>query len=501
MPSWRSNRCLRRSSFRARPLRSALALSAIVGLSFGTATAARAAYQIPSTIAGDCSADVTAAIGRWIASVPDNSVLSFGPGACYRIEGTLEVADRNGLLFEGNGATFKATIPGTLASRSQWRFVEGSRLRLRRMTIQGANPRPGTFTSSLQHQHGIDVRGTAVVGVDDVDIVSPYGDCIYLGRPWGASGSWSVGVHVRESSCVGPGRNGVAVTAARDVVVETSRFAQVGLNAFDVEPNGTGYGGVNLTFRSNEVGSVSRSIFAALGQGTVDRVTVSYNTVVGRGLYLAAIAPTARRFSNIRILGNSSDTGHNAPGSVAMDFVRIDGLTVTGNTVPLSGRTMALADVSESCNVNVSGNRFPGGVAEARIHAYPCSDEASAASAGGPAAAGTSARGAYRARLRSAHALVAPAGYTYRGDSVRASIRAASARPGLRQRYRVCVRRDRRVACVRRAIRGSAWNTWTVRMLGSWVGYENGRYTGRVRFDWYVNGRRVASKTIRVLRR
>ena len=45
-----------------------------------------------------------------------------------------------------------------------------------------------------------------------------------------------------------------------------------------------------------------------------------------------------------------------------MQFVRVDGLTVTGNTVPLSGQNMALASVAESCGVNVSGNSFPGGV-------------------------------------------------------------------------------------------------------------------------------------------
>jgi hypothetical protein len=53
------------------------------------APAHAAAYRIPPSIPGDCSVDVTEPIQSWIASVPDGSVLAFGDGACYRIDGTL----------------------------------------------------------------------------------------------------------------------------------------------------------------------------------------------------------------------------------------------------------------------------------------------------------------------------------------------------------------------------------------------------------------------------
>jgi Right handed beta helix region len=354
-------------------LRFSFALTALVALFF-TAPESRsaAAYQVPATIRGDCSADVTQPILTWIASVPDDSVLSFTSGACYRIEGTLEVKNRNGLAFDGNGATFKATVTGTLHSRSQWRLLGGSRLALKNMTIRGAKTQPGATLSDLQHQHGIDLRGVAGVEISRVAIEGPYGDCVYVGRPWDANAVWSSGIHVHDSRCAGSGRNGVAVTAGRDVVVETSQFSGIGLNAFGVEPNGPGFGGTNLTFARNRVGSTARSILALLGDGTISGVAFRDNAIVGRGLYLAALAPIGRRYSAVTIAGNTADTGYNAPGSVAMDFVRIDGLTVTGNTVPLSGPNMALAYVSESCSVNVSANSFPGGVAEARIHAYAC---------------------------------------------------------------------------------------------------------------------------------
>ena len=78
-----------------------------------------AAATIPGAIQGDCSVDVTQAIQSWIDSVPDNSVLSFGSGDCYRIDDTLELTGRNGLTFEGNGATFDATTAGGTWSRAR----------------------------------------------------------------------------------------------------------------------------------------------------------------------------------------------------------------------------------------------------------------------------------------------------------------------------------------------------------------------------------------------
>src|SRR4051812_40691114 len=49
-----------------------------------TQSARGASYQVPTTISGNCSVDVSPALLAWIATVPDNSVLTFTSGACYR---------------------------------------------------------------------------------------------------------------------------------------------------------------------------------------------------------------------------------------------------------------------------------------------------------------------------------------------------------------------------------------------------------------------------------
>jgi len=301
----------------------------------------------------------------WIASVPDNSTLNFSEGACYRLDGTLDIANRHGLDFEGNGATFEPVSSGD-PHRAEWRLDEGSDYIFRDMTVRGANPAGGTFNSAYQWQHGFDLRGTANADLDHVAVSDVYGDCFYLGQATDGSRAWSSGIHIHDSTCRGSGRMGVAITAGRSVLIERNTISQVGLTAVDIEPNGgsLGFGARGITIASNEIDC--RETFDAIGKGPVAAVTVRDNHVTGYGMHMAVRAPTGERRSNFTIKGNVSDTGYYAPGSDVMDFVRIDGLVVTGNTAPVSGPNMALAWVSTSSNVLISGNSFPGGVAEVR---------------------------------------------------------------------------------------------------------------------------------------
>jgi hypothetical protein len=342
-------------------------LALAVGISCSaTAPVARAStFQIPGSIAGDCSVDVTQPILTWIASVPDDSTLNFSEGACYRLSGTLELANRHGLDLEGNGATFTFT-PGGDPHRAAWRLDQGSDYTFRDMTIIGANPAAGVFNPLYQWQHGFDFRGTATATVDHVAVADVYGDCFYLGQAVDGSRAWSSGIHIAGSTCHGSGRMGVAITAARGVLIEQNTISQAGIAGVDIEPNGgsLGFGAHGVTIASNEIDC--RETFDAIGKGPVTAVAVRDNRVTGYGLHMVVRAPTGERRSNFTIAGNVSDTGYYAPGSDVMDFARIDGLVVTGNTAPVSGPNMALAWVADSSQVVVFGNSFPGGVAEVR---------------------------------------------------------------------------------------------------------------------------------------
>ncbi|MBA2478376.1 MAG: hypothetical protein H0V38_07180, partial [Sporichthyaceae bacterium] len=107
------------------------------------ATAAETAqFTVPASIADDCSVDVSAEINGWLGSVPDGSELSFGRHACYRVDFTLNLIDRDNLTIRGQNSTFlNPTIPpAPRITRPIWRFTGGTDITIRNLTAKGSNP-------------------------------------------------------------------------------------------------------------------------------------------------------------------------------------------------------------------------------------------------------------------------------------------------------------------------------------------------------------------------
>jgi hypothetical protein len=348
---------------RTRFLLIVLALVALIGSSAGSPASAATTYQIPAAIVNDCSIDVTQSILSWIGSVPDGSTLSFDAGACYRIEGTLQLQGRSGLTLDGNGAVFRS-FNAPADQRAIWRLVGSTGMVLRDMTIQGSYANGGTLNTSLQHAHAVDLRGTdaAIANVTMSDVA---GDCVYFGLGYDnttrSSGS------VQGSTCLRTGRNAVSVTAGDNILVQHLTTDRIGFTVFDVEPNSApgNWGSNNVTFDSNTIGSYYLYAYSIVEQAPISNQSFTNNTVGGRGLRIGAVQDVGFRPQNVTITGNSSTAATSSP---AMQFVDVNGLTATGNTVPMTGG--AMASVSGSCAVNISGNLYPGGSPEATISPY-----------------------------------------------------------------------------------------------------------------------------------
>jgi hypothetical protein len=314
--------------------------------------------DVPSSVSSNCSTDVTSQLLSWIASVPNGSTLRFASGGCYRVEGTLELKNRD-LTIDGNGSTFRSQNAVT-GQRSIWRAID-SKITFRDMNIVGSYANGGTLTDNLQWAHAIDLRGTDVV-IADVSMSDVAGDCIYFGL--GADRSTG---EVRDSSCRRIGRNGVSVVAGDSIRVERMTTDRIGYIAFDVEPNtGSGFGSTDVVFDSNTIGSYAMKAYTIIGNAPVRDQQFTNNRVVGQSLEIGVVG-RSHRPQNLKISGNSSDT---PADPAAMNLDGVDGLIVKGNTVPLSGGTMAQVD--SSCNVQVSSNLFPGGSTEASITNATC---------------------------------------------------------------------------------------------------------------------------------
>jgi len=360
----------------------AWAFAAAVAVVVATSSAAAIArgakvYRPPTGIAGNCSRDATRALVGWIASLPHNSVVSFRRGGCYRIEGTLTLTHRRGLEIEGNGATFRSLDPPA-DHRALWRIVDSTGVSLHHMAIVGSYKEGGTFTASLQHAHAVDIDGSNV-DIDGVRMTDIAGDCVYFGRgPTGAV-TLSSGA-VRDSTCLRTSRNAVAVVAGTNILVQHVKTGSIGYNVFDVEPNvDSGWGSDGVTFDGNIIGSYARNAYSIVENAPVSNQSFTNNRVIGQGLKVALADPekSGYRAANVTIAGNSSDTP-TAPAAINVNGV--DGLTVTGNTIPMEGGPMVAAE--GACALSISGNTYPGGSGEALIYPTVCSFAPARGSAG-----------------------------------------------------------------------------------------------------------------------
>jgi hypothetical protein len=241
-----------------------------------------------------------------------------------------------------------------------WR-VWDSTVSFRNMTLVGSYANGGVHDYNLQWAHGIELRGTDAV-IENVSMSDLAGDCVYFGL--GADRSSG---EMRDSSCRRIGRNAVSVVAGDDITVERVTTDRIGYIAFDVEPNtGSGNGSSNVVFDSNTIGSYYMKAYTVIGNAPVNDQRFTNNHIVGQGLKIGVVNRTYRP-QQVKITGNSSDT---VASPAAMNIDGVDGLTVSANTVPLTGGTMAQVD--SSCGVSVSGNSYPGGSSEASITNSTC---------------------------------------------------------------------------------------------------------------------------------
>jgi hypothetical protein len=328
---------------------------------------------VPSSVDSTGSTDVTSTLLEFISTVPDGSIVRFTPAGKYRIDGTIELDGRNDLVIDGNGATFFTNVAGA-SDRSHWRFFNGSNLTIENMIIRGASTVGGTsgaFVASMQWQHGVDIRGVNGFQAHGITVSDIFGDCFYMGI--GSGGTWAANVHIYGNTCLRNGRQGVAVSSGRDVEVDHNTFGSIALMTIDLEPNGTTGGASNVYVHDNTIGTGPRQqALGMIANGPITGITFTANTLVSKSLTVYAPANVAARIQNVTITNNTSDTGVYASNGAAMELSNVDGLTITGNYDPLSGPNMAMVDVTGGCRLAISGNVYPGGVAEYRNISPAC---------------------------------------------------------------------------------------------------------------------------------
>ncbi len=324
----------------------------------GSAAAASVAapvVTIPTTVDATGATDVTEALRTFFASVPDGEVAQLARGARYRVEGTLKLKNRNNFTVDGNHATIISTAKTSVLHGHIW-IEGGTNLVVRRLVIRGANPLGGTdddaYVRNLENAHGIRIAGAIGVEISNVTVTDVFGDFIYIGRS--EDRVWSEDVWIHDSQFARNGRQGIAVTAARRVVIERNRLDNMRRSTIDLEPNTRSSGVEDVFVLDNTVGEGRLRFIASHGGGPVDRVVIARNTLRGQTMTVDVKPPDEDRRTSFYVINNTSDT---SSGRAPLKFVRVDGLVVRGNIQPVRDRGVGI-DLGGVCGVFIAGNRF-----------------------------------------------------------------------------------------------------------------------------------------------
>ncbi|MGH8984206.1 MAG: right-handed parallel beta-helix repeat-containing protein [Acidimicrobiia bacterium] len=327
-------------------------------------------HRIPDRIDRTGRADVTSQMQQFLASVPDGSVIEFPRGARYRMEDTLEVRDRRDLTFEGHGATVFATTEGD-RERSQWRIVGGAGIVFRNLIVRGANPQGGieeeAYRDDLEAQHGFEIAAVRNLELDRVTVTDVYGDFVLVGP--NSPLTWSQNIWIHDSSFARNGRQGIAVTAGRNVVIERNDIRQTRRSTFDLEPNTARGGAERIHILDNTVG-VGRLLFlASHGNGPVNDVVVSGNKLNGHVLNIDVVPAENDRRARFWITDNTSST---SSVTTPMRFWQIDGVVIRDNTQPVERASEVGVRLNDVCGARITGNDFGLEKEPLRVTGDPC---------------------------------------------------------------------------------------------------------------------------------
>ena len=333
-----------------------------------TPSPTRPVVDVPASIDPTGRTVVTSQLQAVIDAAPDGSLIRFGERASYLIDSGLVLEGRTGLEIDGRGATVTLGASDKSRRRNLW-LVGSNEISIHDLHLVGSNPAPGVLDEARQFEHGIWVDSGSDISIRAVSIENPWGDCVYLGDRDGRM-PWVDGLDLTGGSCRGAGRNGVSIVAGRNVRIEDNTFGTIGLHAVDLEPNqgDTVQGADGVSVTNNRVdGAIEYYFVAANGWGPIANLSITGNVLLGAPLRITVkpVEGSGYLRKAIRVVDNTSDTVFDGEGASPLEFRDVVGLTVTGNTAPIV-RSAPMIRVQNSCQVEISGNTYPGGSTEWR---------------------------------------------------------------------------------------------------------------------------------------
>lgn len=346
-----------------------------------TGSQAGTIYNVPSSINSTGTVDVSAAMQNFVNSVPNGtsanpSIIKFPAGATYLLAGNgIMVDSRSNLIFEGNGATLKGTGYGILDSA----FILGwgsanTNIIIRGFTLDGDNPDGATVNAYHQGQESSEgvtmYKGQNNIEIANNTISDWWGHAIYI-----ASGGSSNGkpnqINVHDNNIIRMGLMGVAIATGTNITVKNNTITDTALYPIDIEDGLAGEPMQHIYILNNTINKWSWNTpftgHAIIGDGATgmnwDDIVVDGNILQGGDQGPSSTDSTSGLISfwgsdvkkNLKVTNNISQV---PADGWATRFNNVNGLTVTGNTLPgiSGGATDEKVHVINSTNTVTAPN-------------------------------------------------------------------------------------------------------------------------------------------------
>jgi len=325
---------------------------------------------VPASIDASGATDAAAALQSFVNGQPDGTVINFPAGGVYRLDRGLFISNRHNIVFEGNGATLRAAGSGNTIAASPV-VIDGANadVVVRDFVIEGNNPNTGTaiYDPNADSQEGVGVYGGARIEIANNSIRKAWGDGVYVNEK-DTTHTWATDVWVHDNTITTVGRNAFTMNGAKNALLESNTIDQIGGSVLDIEPDTSYQGAINVTMRNNSVGSWGLSPLYTMhfvvcanndsGPGAVVHDITITGNYVSQGAPSSALTYNAgglfswfgkTRTANVVFTNNTTTRSGGGP---VLRFEHIDGLTVTGNTQPVSSGP--LVSISDSTNITVN---------------------------------------------------------------------------------------------------------------------------------------------------
>lgn len=271
---------------------------------------------------------------------------------------------------DGTSYDLKFTSPLD-RSRANFQFDNCKNIIVTNLEIIGANPKWLGFNKDYEAQGGLYFSGgTDGLEISNCNIHHQWGDNITLQA---GAGIPLKNVNVHDNDLHHATRQTVAIGGLIDATFTRNNMRSVHRHIFDIEPNGGNQTCQRITINDNDMSDFSFGVLAIsaygglpmfIGDITLDnnRIVGNLNIPVGTNHDQPATQPRWGPFTFTNNTATASfgtgtmGTGWtNAPGLIK--FLYCDGVTVTGNVLPLQPGRLMYAVWCEHCTgINVHGN-------------------------------------------------------------------------------------------------------------------------------------------------